>query len=50
MLSDSNFNAIAQQFAAFDQLMCRGQKLMNIMPPLSPTAMPAAYTCPCLWV
>lgn len=33
MLSDSNFNAIAQQFAAFDQLMCRGQKLMNIMPP-----------------
>lgn len=33
MLSDSNFNAIAQQFAAFDQLICRGQKLMNIMPP-----------------
>lgn len=33
MLSDSNFNAIAQQFAAFDQLMSRGQKLMNIMPP-----------------
>lgn len=33
MLSDANFNAIAQQFAAMDQLMSRGQKLMNIMPP-----------------
>lgn len=33
MLSDANFNAIAQQFSAFDQLICRGQKLMNIMPP-----------------
>ena len=33
MLTDDNFNAIAQQFAAYDKLFCRGQKLMNIMPP-----------------
>ena len=33
MLTDANFNAIAQQFAAYEKLFCRGQKLMNIMPP-----------------
>lgn len=33
MLTDDNFNAIAQQFSAYDKLFCRGQKLMNIMPP-----------------
>lgn len=33
MLSDRNFNAVAQQFSAYDTLFCRGQKLMNIMPP-----------------
>ena len=33
MLTDGNFNAIALQFAAYEKLFCRGQKLMNIMPP-----------------
>ena len=33
MLTDRNFNSIAQQFGAYEQLFCRGQKLMNIMPP-----------------
>ncbi len=33
MLTDQNFNAIAQQFAAYDNLFSRGQHLMNIMPP-----------------
>lgn len=33
MLTDRNFNSIAQQFAAYEDLFCRGQKLMNIMPP-----------------
>ena len=33
MLTDGNFNAIAQQFAAYDELFKKGQKLMNIMPP-----------------
>ena len=33
MLTDTNFNAIAQQFSAYDTLFRRGQKLMNIMPP-----------------
>ena len=33
MLTDQNFNSIAQQFGAYDKLFCRGQKLMNIMPP-----------------
>ena len=33
MLTDDNFNAIAQQFSAMDTLFSRGQKLMNIMPP-----------------
>ena len=33
MLTDRNFNAIAQQFAAYEDLFCRGQSLMNIMPP-----------------
>lgn len=33
MLSDGNFNSIAQQFSAYDTLFRRGQSLMNIMPP-----------------
>ena len=33
MLTDVDFNSIAQQFGAYDKLFCRGQKLMNIMPP-----------------
>ena len=33
MLTDNSFNAIAQQFRAYDKLFHRGQKLMNIMPP-----------------
>ena len=33
MLTDRNFNAIAQQFSAYDDLFCQGQSLMNIMPP-----------------
>ena len=33
MLTDDNFNAIAQQFSAMDTLFHRGQKLLNIMPP-----------------
>ena len=33
MLTDDNFNAIAQQFSAYDHLFQKGQKLMNIMPP-----------------
>ena len=33
MLTDNCFNAIAQQFRAYDKLFHRGQKLMNIMPP-----------------
>ena len=33
MLTDLDFNSIAQQFGAYDKLFCRGQKLMNIMPP-----------------
>ena len=33
MLTDLNFNALAQEFAAQSRLFHRGQKLMNIMPP-----------------
>ena len=33
MLTDRNFNALAQEFAAQSSLFSRGQKLMNIMPP-----------------
>ena len=33
MLTDNSFNAIAQQFSAYDTLFQKGQKLMNIMPP-----------------
>ena len=33
MLTDNCFNALAQQFRAYDKLFQRGQKLMNIMPP-----------------
>ncbi len=33
MLTDRNFNAIAQQFSAYDDLFRQGQSLMNIMPP-----------------
>ena len=33
MLTDNCFNALAQQFRAYDKLFHRGQKLMNIMPP-----------------
>ena len=33
MLTDNSFNAIAQQFSAYDTLFEKGQKLMNIMPP-----------------
>ena len=33
MLTDNSFNAIAQQFMAYDALFQKGQKLMNIMPP-----------------
>ena len=33
MLSDLNFNAIAQQFVLLNNLIHSGQKLMNIMPP-----------------
>ncbi len=33
MLTDQNFNAIAQQFGALHKLFARGQKLMNVMPP-----------------
>ncbi len=33
LLTDRNFNAIAQQFSAYDSLFRKGQSLMNIMPP-----------------
>ena len=33
MLTDVDFNSIAQQFGAYEKLFRRGQKLMNIMPP-----------------
>ena len=33
MLTDNCFNAIAQQFSAYDTLFKKGQTLMNIMPP-----------------
>ena len=33
MLTDRNFNAIAQQFSAYEALFKKGQSLMNIMPP-----------------
>ena len=33
MLTDNSFNAIAQQFSAYDSLFRKGQSLMNIMPP-----------------
>ena len=33
MLTDNSFNAIAQQFMAYDTLFHKGQTLMNIMPP-----------------
>ena len=33
MLTDKDFNSIAQQFGAYEKLFRRGQKLMNIMPP-----------------
>ena len=33
MLTDRNFNAIAQQFSAYNDLFRQGQSLMNIMPP-----------------
>ena len=33
LLTDRNFNAIAQQFSAYDSLFQKGQSLMNIMPP-----------------
>ena len=33
MLTDQNFNTIAQQFAAYGKLFKKGQSLMNIMPP-----------------
>ncbi len=33
MLTDQNFNTIAQQFAAYGKLFSKGQSLMNIMPP-----------------
>ena len=33
MLTDRNFNAIAQQFAAWHALFRKGQTLMNVMPP-----------------
>ncbi len=33
MLTDRNFNALAQQFAAQSRLFHRGEKLLNVMPP-----------------
>ncbi len=33
MLTDRNFNALAQQFAAWHALFRKGQTLMNVMPP-----------------
>ena len=33
MLTDQNFNTLAQQFAAYGKLFKKGQSLMNIMPP-----------------
>ena len=33
MLTDRNFNTIAQQFSAYGKLFKKGQSLMNIMPP-----------------
>ena len=33
MLTDKDFNSIAQQFGAYEKLFRRGQKLMNLMPP-----------------
>ena len=33
MLTDVDFNSIAQQFGAYEKLFRRGQKLMNVMPP-----------------
>ena len=49
LLGDTSFNALAQQFAAYEVVFQRQQKLLNVMPPSSPTAMPAASTCPCRW-
>ncbi|MFR8401477.1 MAG: hypothetical protein ACLVBX_05235 [Faecalibacterium prausnitzii] len=49
MLTDDCFNGIALQFQAYPKLFHRGQKLMNVMPPLSPTALPAASICPWCW-
>ena len=33
MLTDQNFNALVQQFSAYENLFKRGQTLMNVMPP-----------------
>ena len=33
MLTDQNFNTLAQQFSAYGKLFKKGQSLMNIMPP-----------------
>lgn len=49
MLTDRNFNALAQQFAAWHALFRKGQTLMNVMPPSLPMATPAASTCRWPW-
>ena len=49
MLTDVDFNSIAQQFGAYEKLFRRGQKLMNIMPRSLPMAAPAACTCRWCW-
>ena len=33
MLTDDCFNSLAHEFIAQSNLFCRGQKLMNVMPP-----------------
>ena len=33
MLTDDSFNSLAHEFIAQSNLFCRGQKLMNVMPP-----------------
>lgn len=49
MLTDYCFNALAQEFAAQSRLFHRGQKLLNVMPPSSPTVTAAASTCRWSW-
>ena len=47
MLTDNSFNAIAQQFSAYDTLFQKGQKLMNIMPPFIAYGYACGVHLPC---